>query len=68
MTDGLLESFKARYSFPLDPFQLRAIEAIQDGLWVYRVIYQAAARYYFDHDLQNFERVLGSFRLLTKSA
>ena len=40
----------------------------QDGLWVYRVIYQAAARYYFDRDLQTFERVLGSFRLLSKSA
>ncbi len=31
MTDVLLESFKARYSFPLDDFQLRAIEAILDG-------------------------------------
>ncbi len=31
MTDDLLESFKARYSFALDPFQLDAIRAIQDG-------------------------------------
>ncbi len=31
MTDDLLESFKARYSFALDPFQLEAIRAIQDG-------------------------------------
>ena len=30
MVDDLLESFKARYSFPLDPFQLDAIRAIQD--------------------------------------
>ncbi len=31
MTDALLESFKARYPFPLDDFQLRAIEAILRG-------------------------------------
>ena len=31
MTDDLLESFKARYSFALDPFQLESIRAIQDG-------------------------------------
>ena len=31
MADDLLESFKARYAFPLDDFQLRAISAILDG-------------------------------------
>jgi superfamily II RNA helicase len=31
VTDDLLESFRARYSFALDPFQLEAIRAIQDG-------------------------------------
>ena len=35
-----------------------------DGKWVYRLIYQAAARYYFDRDLPTFERVRESFRLL----
>ena len=30
MSDHLLESFKTRYSFPLDPFQLDAIRAISD--------------------------------------
>ena len=40
----------------------------QDGKWVYRLIYQAAARYYFDRDLQTFERVRESFRLLTRPA
>ena len=30
MSDDLLESFKTRYSFPLDPFQLDAIRAIRD--------------------------------------
>src|SRR5262245_7039694 len=29
--DGLLESFTARYAFPLDPFQRDAIRAIQGG-------------------------------------
>lgn len=40
----------------------------QDGKWVYRLIYQAAARHYFDRDLQTFERVRESFRLLTRPA
>jgi superfamily II RNA helicase len=31
VSDDLLESFKARYSFALDPFQLDAIRAIQNG-------------------------------------
>jgi superfamily II RNA helicase len=31
VSNDLLESFKARYSFALDPFQLDAIRAIQDG-------------------------------------
>jgi superfamily II RNA helicase len=31
VSDVLLESFKVRYPFPLDDFQLRAIEAILDG-------------------------------------
>ena len=32
--------------------------------WVYRVQYQAPARYYFEKDLATFERVRESFRLL----
>lgn len=39
-----------------------------EGNWVYRLIYQAAARYYFDRDLTTFERVLKSFRLLAAPA
>ena len=35
-----------------------------DGQWAYRLIYQAAARHYFDRDLAAFERVRESFRLL----
>jgi len=34
--------------------------------WVYRVQYQAAARYYFDKDLSAFERVRESFRITSK--
>ena len=33
VAEQLLESFKARYQFPLDDFQLRAIAAILDGKW-----------------------------------
>jgi len=32
--------------------------------WVYRIQYQAPARYYFEKDLATFERVRESFRLL----
>lgn len=39
-----------------------------EGKWVYRLIYQAAARHYFDRDLPVFERLRESFRLLTKPA
>jgi superfamily II RNA helicase len=31
VTEHLLQSFKARYPFPLDDFQLRAIDAIREG-------------------------------------
>ena len=31
VAEQLLESFRARYQFPLDDFQLRAIAAILDG-------------------------------------
>ena len=34
--------------------------------WVYRVQYQAAARYYFDKYLSTFERVQESFRITDK--
>jgi hypothetical protein len=39
-----------------------------EGKWVYRIFYQAAARYYFDRDLATFEKLRESFRLLTKPA
>ena len=35
-----------------------------DGKWVYRLVYQAAARYYYEKDLATFERVRESFKLL----
>lgn len=35
-----------------------------EGDWVYRLVYQAAARHYFDRDVATFERILKSFRLL----
>ena len=39
-----------------------------DGKWVYRLIYQAPARYYFEKDLATFEQVRESFKLLAGSA
>lgn len=35
-----------------------------DGKWVYRLIYQAAARHYFEKDLATFEQVRESLKLL----
>ncbi len=39
-----------------------------DGKWVYRLMYQAAARYYYEKDLATFERVRDSFKLMGGSA
>lgn len=48
-----------------DGLRLKRVQyGLVDGKWVYRLIYQAAARYYFDRDLATFERVRESFRLL----
>jgi hypothetical protein len=46
----------------------KRIDLFLEGKWVYRLIYQAAARYYFDRDLATFETLRESFRLLTKPA
>ncbi len=40
----------------------------REGKFVYRLSYQAAARYYFDRDLPTFETVRQSLRMLTKRA
>lgn len=34
-----------------------------DGTWIYQIVYQAAARHYFDRDLATFDKVKDSFRL-----
>jgi hypothetical protein len=46
----------------------KRIALFLEGSWVYRLIYQSAARYYFDRDLATFEKLRESFRLLTKPA
>jgi len=58
--------FKLVYTFKTENgLRLRRIHygaLLRD--WVYRVQYQAPARYYFEKDLATFERVRESFRLL----
>jgi len=58
--------FKLVYSFrAVNGLRLKRVHygvLVRD--WVYRIQYQAAARYYFDKDLATFERVRESFRLL----
>ena len=61
-----LPGFKLVYSFRVvNGLRLKRVHygvLVRD--WVYRVQYQAPARYYFDKDLATFERVRESFRLL----
>jgi hypothetical protein len=58
--------FKLVYTFKIEggPRLKRVHYGLLVRDWVYRVQYQAAAKYYFDKDLSTFERVRESFRLL----
>lgn len=52
-----------------DGYRLKRIQyGFLEGKWVYRLVYQAAARHYFDRDLATFEKLRESFHLLTKAA
>ena len=43
-------------------YRLKRIHyGFMEGKWVYRIIYQAAARHYFDRDLATFEKLRESF-------
>ncbi len=63
-----LPGFKLVYSFrDVNGLRLKRVQygvLVRDG--VYRVQYQAAARYYFDKDLATFERVRESFKVTDK--
>ena len=63
-----LPGFKLVYTFRTEN-GLR-LKRVHYGLlvrdWVYRVQYQAAARYYFEKDLTTFERIRESFKLTDK--
>ncbi len=65
-----LPAFKVVYTFRAEN-GLR-IKRVHYGVlvrdWVYRVQYQAAARYYFDKDLPTFDRVRESFRVTDKAS
>ena len=65
-TVGGKPGFRLLYSSKTkDGLRLKRVHyGFVDGKWVYRLIYQAAERYYFDRDLPTFERVRESFRLL----
>lgn len=69
MVDGR-RGFKVIYMWTTkDGYRLKRIHyGFLEGKWVYRLIYQAAARHYFDRDLATFEKLRESFRLLTKPA
>jgi hypothetical protein len=62
--------FRLVYTWQIkEGYRLKRIHyGFVEGKWVYRLIYQAAARHYFDRDLATFEKLRDSFRLLTKPA
>jgi hypothetical protein len=65
-----LPGFKLVYSFrAVNGLRLKRVYyevLVRDG--VYRIQYQAPARYYFEKDLATFERVRESFRVTDKSS
>jgi hypothetical protein len=58
--------FKLVYTWTTeDGYRLKRIHyGFMEGKWVYRIIYQAAARHYFDRDLATFEKLRESFNLV----
>ncbi len=64
------QGFRLIYTWTTkDGYRLKRIHfGFMEGKWVYRLIYQAAARHYFDRDLPVFDRLRESFRLLAKAA
>jgi hypothetical protein len=59
--------FKLVYSFKVAGLRVKRVHygfLLRD--WVYRIQFQAAARYYFDRDLPAFERVFESFKVADK--
>ncbi len=69
MVDGR-RGFRLLYTWQTkDGYRLKRIQyGFLEGKWVYRLIYQAAARHYFDRDLATFEKLRESFHFLTKPA
>jgi len=58
--------FRAAYSYKnQDGLKMKSIYCgFIAGQWFYGIIYNAAERYYFDKDINTFERVLESFKLI----
>lgn len=69
MVDGR-RGFRLVYTWQTkDGYRLKRIHyGFMEGKWVYRLIYQAAARHYFERDLTTFDKLRESFHLLTKPA
>ena len=59
------QGYKLVYTWALKGgYRLKRVHyGFLDDKWVYRIIFQAAARYYFDRDLPVFENMRESFRL-----
>jgi hypothetical protein len=59
--------FKLVYTWSLKGgYRLKRVHyGFLDGKWVYQLVYQAAARHYFDRDLATFDTVRDSFKLVS---
>ena len=61
-----VSGFRAVYTFKnKDGLKIKGICCgFITGKWFYGLIYSAAQRYYFDKDVETFEKVVGSFKLI----
>jgi hypothetical protein len=59
------QGYKVVYTWALKGgYRLKRVHyGFLDGTWVYQIVYQAAARHYFDRDLATFEQMRESFQV-----
>jgi len=64
------QGYKVVYTWALKGgYRLKRVHyGFLEGTWIYQIVYQAAARHYFDRDVGTFEQMRESFRLTTTPA
>jgi hypothetical protein len=66
MVIGGIPGFRAVYTYKnKDGLKCKSVSCgMLAGEWFYGMIYNAAERYYFDKDVETFEKVVQSFKLI----